>query len=407
MDQRLKDYARLLAKRGVNVQKGDEIWVEASLDQPEFVRLVAEELYKAGAKYVEVHWSDDLTQKSTLKHASVSTLSKIPPYNLARWKYRAKKLPSMLYIMGEDPNVFKGINQNKVTKASMKSYPKIKPFREAIDGKYKWCIAAVPNVNWAKMVFPGDSDEVAVEKLWDAILSTSRVDGNDPVENWNKHNQNLLEKRKKLESFGLVELQYKSSNGTDFKVGLDEYRIWGGGFEDIPGKGDFNPNIPSEEVFTSPVAGKAEGILVASKPLSYMGQLIEDFSISFKDGKVCEVKAKKNQALLEQVVKMDEGASMLGECALIAYDTPIRKTNLLFYNTLFDENAACHFALGAGFPDCIKGGKEMSHDELVKLKMNDSMIHVDFMIGTADLEVVGITKDGKKVQIFKEGNWAF
>lgn len=406
MEQKLKDYARLLAKRGVNVQKGDEVWVEASLDNPEFIRLCVEELYKAGAGNVEVHWSDDITTKLKYKNEKLSVLSKMKPYNLARWKYRAKKLPSVLYVIAEDPNVFKGVNQNKITKARMKMYPKIKPYREAIDGKYKWCIAAIPNVNWAKMVFPGEKDDVAVSKLWDAILSTSRVDGNDPVANWEKHNKLLKEKRAKLESFGLVELQYKSSNGTDFKVGLDEYRIWGGGCEEIIDKGDFNPNIPSEEVFTSPVAGKAEGLLVASKPLSYNGELIEDFSIRFKDGKVCEVSAKKNQKLLEQMVKMDEGASMLGECALIAYDSPIRKTNLLFYNTLFDENAACHFALGAGFPDCIKGGLEMSREQLKEVKMNDSMIHVDFMVGTSDLDIVGVTKDGKKIQIFKDGNWA-
>ena len=407
MEQKLRDYARLLAKRGINVQKGDEVWVEASLDQPEFVRMTVEELYKAGAAYVEVHWSDDLTTKIRYKKEKLSQLSKIRSYQLARWKYRAKKLPSTLYIMAEDPNVFNGVNHDKLRKARMKTYPKIKPFRDSMDGKYKWCIAAVPNVNWAKMVFPGEADDVAVAKLWDAILSTSRVDGNDPVKNWEEHNKNLQEKRKQLESFNLVELQYRSSNGTDFKVGLDEYRVWGGGCDVVLGKGDFNPNIPSEEVFTSPVAGKAEGLLVASKPLSYNGALIEDFSIRFKDGKVCEVKARTNQKLLEQMVSMDEGASMLGECALIAYDSPIRKTNLLFYNTLFDENAACHFALGAGFPDCIKGGLEMTHDQLVEHKMNDSMIHVDFMVGTADLDVVGITKDGKKVQIFKDGNWAF
>lgn len=408
MDQKLlKDYARLLSKRGVNVQKGDEVWVYASLDQPDFTRMVVEQLYKDGAKYVRVLFSDDLCAKQTYKYATVSTLSKLPPYRLAELKYRAKKLPSVLYVMGEDPNAMKGVNQNKIAKSRMKQYPKIKPFRDAMDGKYKWCIGAVPNPAWAKMVFPKDSEEVAVEKLWDAILSTSRVDGNDPVENWNKHNAILIDKRKKLESFGLVELQYKASNGTDFKVGLDEYRIWGGGVEVVKDKGDFNPNIPSEEVFTSPVAGKAEGLLVASKPLSYNGELIEDFSVRFKDGKVVEVKAKKNQKLLEQMVKMDEGASMLGECALIAYDTPIRKTGLLFYNTLFDENAACHFALGAGFPDCIKGGLDMTHEQLVEHKMNESMIHVDFMVGTADLDVVGITKDGKKVQIFKDGNWAF
>ena len=207
MDQKLKDYARLLAKRGVNVQKGDEVWVEASLDQPEFVRMTVEELYKAGAAYVEVHWSDDLTTKIRYKKEKLSQLSKIRSYQLARWKYRAKKLPSTLYIMAEDPNVFNGVNHDKLRKARMKTYPKIKPFRDSMDGKYKWCIAAVPNVNWAKMVFPGEADDVAVAKLWDAILSTSRVDGNDPVKNWEEHNKNLQEKRKQLESFNLVELQ--------------------------------------------------------------------------------------------------------------------------------------------------------------------------------------------------------
>lgn len=407
MNKLLQDYARLLAQRGVNVQKGDEVWVYASLDQPEFVRACVEELYKAGAASVEVRWSDDLTTKLAYKYETVGTLGKISPYNLARWKYRAKKNPSQLYIIAEDPDVFKGINQAKIAKARMKSYPKIKKFRDACDGKEKWCIAAVPNANWAKLVFPKCSEEEAIDRLWDAILSTSRVDGNDPVENWNKHNQDILTKRQKLESFNLVELHYKSNNGTDFRVGLDTNRLWAGGFEMTKNKGDFNPNIPSEEVFTSPVAGKAEGILVASKPLSYQGQLIEDFSITFKNGKVCEVKARKNQKALEQMVKMDDGAAMLGECALIAYDSPIRKTGLLFYNTLFDENAACHFALGASFCECIKGGLDMSKEQLKENNMNDSMIHVDFMVGTEDLDIVGTTKDGKQIQIFKNGNWAF
>lgn len=407
MEQRKQDYARLLARRGVNVQKGDEIWVIASLDQPEFVRSCVEELYKAGAGKVVVRWSDDLCTKFAYKYESLSTLGKVSSYDIARYKYMAKKLPSMLYIIAEDPDVFNGINPKKMAKARMKSYPKIKPYRDMMDGKYKWCIAAVPNIKWAKSVFPKCSDEDAVNKLWEAILSTSRCDGNDPVENWNQHNKNLLEKRKKLESFGLVELQYKSKNGTDFKVGLAPNRLWGGGFELTKDNREFNPNIPSEEVFTSPVCGVAEGLLVASKPLSYNGQLIEDFSIKFKDGKVCEVKARKNQKVLEEMVKMDEGASMLGECALIAYDTPIRKTELLYNNTLFDENAACHFALGASFRECIQGGQDMDKKQLAENKMNDSMIHVDFMIGTADLDVVGVTKDGQKVQIFKDGNWAF
>jgi len=407
MEKLKQDYARLLAQRGVNVKKGDEVWVYAGLDQPEFVRVCIEELYKAGAGKVEVRWSDDLTTKLAYLYEDVETLGTLSPYALKRWEYRADNHPSQLYIISDDPNVFNGVDQAKVSQARMKSYPKIKPFREKCDGNEKWCIAAVPNNEWAKTIFPNLNEEEAVNKLWEAILSTSRVDGNDPVENWNKHNQNILSKRNKLDSFELIELHYTSKNGTDFTVGLDTNRVWAGGFEKTKQGEDFNPNIPSEEVFTSPVAGKAEGTLVASKPLSYQGQLIENFSITFKDGKVVSVKAEKSQDVLEQMVKMDEGASMLGECALIAYDSPIRKTGLLFYNTLFDENAACHFALGASFCECIKGGLEMTKDQLKENKMNDSMIHVDFMVGTEDLDIVGTTKDGKQVQIFKNGNWAF
>ena len=235
---------------------------------------------------------------------------------------------------------------------------------------------------------------------------TSRVDGNDPVENWNKHNEFLLKQRKKLADLHLKSLIYHSSNGTDFTCELIDGMLWGGGVEVTPTKGDFNPNIPSEEVFTTPMKGKAEGTLVASKPLSYNGQLIEDFSITFKDGKVSQVKARKNQKLLEQMVSMDEGAKMIGEVALVPFDSPINNSGILFYETLFDENAACHVALGAGFPDCYPGGVEMSMEERAKIGINDSMIHVDFMIGTRDLSIVGIDKDGKKHQIFKDGNWA-
>ena len=205
----------------------------------------------------------------------------------------------------------------------------------------------------------------------------------------------------------LVELRYKASNGTDFKVGLIPGMYWGAGVESCPNKADYNPNIPSEEVFTTPWRGKAEGTLVASKPLSYQGELIEDFSITFKDGKVTEVKARKGQKLLEQMVKMDEGASMLGEVALVPFDSPINNSGILFYNTLFDENACCHVALGAGFVECLPGGHDMTPEQVKEAGVNDSMIHVDFMIGTSDLDIIGIDANGVSHQIFKDGNWAF
>ena len=402
----LRDYARLIACQGGHVVKGDIVWINAGLDQPDFVTYVVEECYKAGAKEVTVYWHHDPVAKQQYKYETVGSLSSVTPMQVAKFKYWVKKLPVVIHIVSDDPDAMKGVNQNKVTKAMMKRYPKIKKYRDAIDGKYKWCIAAVPGKAWAKKVFPKLNEEEAIEALWVAILKTSRVDGNDPVKNWDEHNAFLIGQRDKLGKLGLKKLIYKASNGTDFQVELIDKMTWGGGVEVAPNKGQFNPNIPSEEVFTTPMRGKAEGTLVASKPLSYQGQLIEDFSISFKDGKVSEVKAKKNQALLEKMVKMDEGASMLGEVALVPFESPINQTGLLFYETLFDENACCHVALGAGFPDLYPGALDMSMEERTALGINDSMIHVDFMIGTRDLSIIGIDKDDKQIQIFKDGTWA-
>ena len=402
----LNDYARLIARQGGHVVKGDEVWLYAGLDQPEFVTKVVEECYKAGAKSVFVEWEHDPTFKLDYKYASLATLSKVTPMTIAKLKYRLKKLPTMIYISSEDPDAFNGVNQEKMAKSRMRRYPKIKKYFDAMDGKYKWCIAGVPGKAWAKKVFPNLSEEDAVEALWAAILKTSRVDGNDPVKNWDDHNTFLHNQTKKLNELGLKKLIYKSSNGTDFQVELIEKMNWGGGYDVAPNKGPFNPNIPSEEAFTTPMRGKAEGKLVATKPLSYNGELIDGFSISFKDGKVSEVKAKKNQSLLEKMVKMDEGAAMLGEVALVPFDSPINQTDILFYNTLYDENACCHVALGAGFPDLYPGGVDMSPEERLAVGINDSMNHVDFMIGTPDLSIVGIDKNGKEVQIFKDGTWA-
>ena len=402
----LRDYARLIACQGGHVLKGDEVWINAGLEQPDFVTLVVEECYKAGAKAVTVYWHHDPVAKQQYKYETVGSLSKVSPMQIAKFKYWEKKLPVVIHIVSDDPDAMKGVNQNKVTKSMAKRYPKIKKYRDAIDGKYKWCIAAVPGKAWAKKVFPKLDDDAAVEALWAAILKTSRVDGNDPVKNWDEHNAFLIGQRAKLDKLGLKKLIYKASNGTDFQVELIDKMTWGGGVEIAPNKGQFNPNIPSEEVFTTPMRGKAEGTLVASKPLSYQGQLIEDFCISFKDGKVCAVKAKKNQSLLEKMVKMDEGASMLGEVALVPFESPINQTGILFYETLFDENACCHVALGAGFPDLYPGALDMNMEQRKEIGINDSMIHVDFMIGTRDLSIVGVDKNGKEIQIFKDGTWA-
>ena len=400
----LKDYARLIAQLGGNVQEGDEVWIEAGLDQPDFVYMVVEECYKCGAKKVDVRFSYDPLAKLHYQYMTVGELSKVSPMVISRYKYFSKKLPTRIYLISEDPDGLKGINQAKMAKSAAKSYPKIKKYRDIADGKYKWCIAGVAGKAWAKKVFPNISEEEAMEKLWEAILMTSRVDGNDPIENWNKHNAFLIQQRNKLGRLDLRKLHYKASNGTDFEVELIPGISWGAGVEEAPNKGQFNPNIPTEEVFTSPMAGKCEGTLVASKPLSYNGQLIEDFSLTFKNGKVVEVHAKKNQKLLEKMVSMDEGAAMLGEVALVPYTSPINLSGILFYNTLYDENAACHVALGHGFKELLD--VNLSNEEAKEKGINDSMIHVDFMVGTKDLNIVGEDATGNKYQIFKDGEWA-
>lgn len=405
MEQKLlQDYARLIAQVGGHVGKGEEVWIYASLDEPEFTYMVVEECYKAGAKKVEVIFDYDQLAKLHYKYMTLGNLSKISPMGMARQKYRAKKLPTTIYLMAEDPDGLKGINQTKMAKSRAKIYQKIKKYRDLADGKYKWCIAGVPCKPWAKKVFPDLKENEAVEKLWEAILMTSRVDGNDPVENWNKHNDFMVGQRNKLNAMDLRKLYYKASNGTDFEVELIPGVSWGAGIEEAPKKGVFNPNIPTEEVFTSPLRGKCEGTLVASKPLSYNGELIEDFSITFKDGKVSSVKARKNQKLLETMVSMDEGASMLGEVALVPYTSPINMSGILFYNTLYDENACCHVALGVGFKELLD--VNLTTEEAKEKGINDSMIHVDFMVGTKDLNIIGEDAKGVKHQIFKDGEWA-
>ena len=403
--ERLKEYASLLALRGVNVQKGEEVWINCQTHQMEFVRLVVEELYKAGAKKVRVDFSDDEISKLGYKYASTSTLGKVPNYTIAEYKYMIKHNPSILHIVSDDPDAFKEISQAKLSKVMFSYRKKIKPYRDEMDGKYKWCIAAVPSKAWAEKVFPKLKGEEAIEALWEAILSCSRVDGY-AVENWDKHNAELMKHRKQLAALDLQYLEYKASNGTDFRVELMKDVLWGGGVEFTDKGLSYNPNIPSEEVFTSPKAGSIEGIVYSSKPLSYNGQIIDEFWLKFENGKVSKVGAKKNQKLLEHMVATDEGARMLGEVALVPYDSPIQNSKILFYETLFDENAACHLALGHGFKELFPEGASISNEEARNRGLNDSMIHVDFMIGTSDLEIVGTSFSGKKTTIFKNGNWA-
>ena len=403
----LKKYAKLLARTGLNVKKGQSVFIQAGFDQPEFVAMVVEECYKAGAKAVYVEWSYQPVAKLNATYKSLETLSTLTPWEKAKWEYKAEDLSCRLFIDSEDPDGMSGIDQEKMSAARRAQYPQLKPFREAIENRHQWCIAAVPGKAWAKKVFPDLPEKKAVEKMWKVILYTARADGKNPIKAWKEHNADLESRCAYLNNLGLKYLEYKSANGTDFKVELNEDGIFCGGDEKTLKGRVFNPNIPSEEVFTSPKAGAAEGIVYATKPLSYQGELIENFSVRFQGGKVVEVKAEKGEELLKQMVSMDEGAGMLGECALIPFDSPINNSGVLFYNTLFDENASCHLALGHGFNECLKGYENYTNDQCKERGINDSMIQVDFMIGAKDMSIVGITKTGERVQIFRDGNWAF
>ena len=402
----MRSYAKLIVRVGANVQKGQEVRVFASLDQPEFIKMLAEECYKAGASRVTVDWNYPELTKLSARYMKLRDLSETREWEKARMQDMVDHLPVRIFIESEDPDGLRGINP-KYFKAFAARIKISKPYRDAIDNKHQWCIAAVPGEAWAKKVHPELSKRAAVEQLWKDILYTARADGEDPIADWEEHNRDLKARSKYLNDLHLRELRYHSANGTDFKVGLIPTAEFHAGRDTTMQGVVYDPNMPTEEVFTSPDRRTAEGIVYATKPLSYQGQLIENFSIRFEKGRAVEVKAEKGQDVLEQIISMDEGCHYLGECALVPKESPIHQSGLLFYNTLFDENAACHLALGFGFDECVKGFENMTKEELYEIGVNDAGNHTDFMIGSDDLSIDGVDEHGNVHPIFRNGTWAF
>lgn len=403
----LRQYARLIARTGAHIQKGQQAVVYAELDQPDFVTMVVEECYKAGASKVEVEWSHQALQLLHTRYRSLKTLCKVEDWEIERLRHRTETLPARIYLLSEDPDGLSRIRKEKYAKSMRARSLVAKPFRDAADNRYPWCIAAVPGEKWAKKLFPTLSRHQAVERLWQAILSASRVvEGQDAEQNWIEHNRILKDRCQKINALQLKSLHYTASNGTDLTVGLmPQAEFLGGGEETLSGQ-FYHPNIPSEEIFTTPLRGAADGVIVSSKPFSYRGQLIQSFRMRFEQGRVVEVDSPDAKQLLEQMLDSDEGARYLGECALVPFDSPINNSGLLFYNTLFDENAVCHLALGAGFNNCVRDYDQYTLEELRQMGVNDSIIHEDIMIGTADLNIDGVTIDGKTVAIFRNGSFA-
>lgn len=402
----LREYAKLIVRVGANVQKGQDVVVNAGLDQPEFVKMVVEEAYKAGAANVMVQWSYQPLTKLDVRYKTLKNLSAVQEWEKAKWQHFVDKMPAMIHLSSADPDGLKGMNVAKFSKANQASRKVIKPYRDQMDNKYQWCIAAVPGEAWAKKVFPGCSKRQAVEKMWEAILNCARANG-DAVAAWDEHNKDLISRCQHLTDMGIKSLHITADNGTDFTVELIEESHWcGGGDTTIDGI-YFNPNMPTEECFISPMKGKAEGIVYSTKPLSYQGQLLENFSVRFENGKAVEVHAEKGEEALKAMISMDEGASYLGEVALVPERSPIAESGLLFYNTLFDENAACHLAIGAGFTNTINNFEEKTMEECHAMGVNESMTHVDFMIGCASMNIDATCRDGQVRPVFRNGNWAF
>jgi len=403
---RLRKYAQLIARMGINVQKGQDVMVNAGLDQPEFVAMVTEELYKAGARKVFVKFNYQPLEKYHVRYRSLKALSTVESFEEEEIKYTAENLCARLFLRSDSPDGLKGVNTEKMAKGIQGRFPVSTRYRELNDGKHQWCIAAVPGKEWAKKVFPGERAGKAVELLWGAILSAARVD-DDPIAAWQKHNDDIHARCSYINSLGIDSLEYKASNGTDLRVGMIEGANFTGGSKPIPTGTYFNANIPTEECYISPDRSRADGIVYSTKPLVYQGQIIDNFYFRFEGGKVVEAHAEVNDDLLQKMVSMDEGSARLGECALVPFDSPINQTGLLFYLTLFDENACCHLALGRGFKDTMPNGANLTMDEAKALGLNDAMIHVDFMIGTADLSIIANCRDGKRVELFKNGTWAW
>ena len=404
----LKGYARLIARTGAAVQKGQPVIIVAGLEQPEFIELLAAECYRAGASEVEVDWRHQPLTRLAVRYKSAKKLGEVKAWEEEKQRWQTEALPARIVVLSEDPDGLAGIDQAKYAAGMQARYQKLRPYIDARENREQWCIAAVPGEKWAKKVFPELPKGRAVERLWEAILSCSRALEGDPLENWRLHDLDIKARAEALNAMGLTALEYRDPNGTALRVGLIPEALFLGGAERCPVNGvEYNPNIPSEELFVTPRAGDAEGVVHATRPLAVQGVLIEDFWLRFEGGRVVELHAEKNEDALRTLVGMDEGAAMLGECALVPYESPIRESGILFYNTLFDENAACHLALGRGYSSNIRDYEKYSLDELRAMGVNDSMVHEDFMIGSAELDITGLTASGERLPIFRSGGWAF
>jgi aminopeptidase len=404
----LEKYARLIVKTGVNIKKNQICVISAPVENYEFVEMIAEMAYQEGAREVVPNWIDERIGRSKYEYAPDDVFDEIPEYRKMFYLETVRKDACYIRLAGSDPDILKGIDQNKIMRTNRTFGENLKEYRERLmSDKNVWCVAAAPTKAWAKKVFPNLSQEDAVEKLWDAIFMTNRIDKEDPVAAWDVHKNNLKKRMAFLNDNHFKYLKYSNSLGTDLNIELPEKHLWLGGQSFMKDGTEFMANLPTEEVFTLPKKDGVNGMVHSTKPLVYNGVLIEDFWLRLEAGKVVEYDAKNGVEALKSLIDLDEGSCYLGEVALVPYHSPISEMNILFYNTLFDENASCHLALGEAYPICIEGGESMSKEDLVKNGKNDSIAHEDFMVGSSDLRITGVKDSGEEVIVFENGDFAF
>lgn len=405
--ENLAKYAKLLVSTGINVQPGHTVQLTIAVDQAELARLIVKEAYALGAAEVLVNWSDDVIARERLVNVDVERLEQVHPQRVAEMNYLLEHKSSRLVVLSDDPGAYDGVDPEKLSRSARAISQALNPMRQATQAnKISWTLGAASGLEWAKKVFPNaTSDEEAVDLLWDQIFKTCRIYEEDPIKAWEEHEARLVAKAKVLNDEQFVKLHY-TAPGTDLVLGMPKNHLWEAAGS-INAQGEkFIANMPTEEVFTAPDYRVADGYVTSTKPLSYNGNIIEGIKVTFKDGEIIDVTAEKGDEVMKKLVFDNAGARGLGEVALVPDKSPISQSGVTFFNTLFDENASNHLAIGQAYAFSIEGGTEMSQEELKEAGLNRSDVHVDFMIGSNKMNIDGIREDGTRVPIFRDGEWA-
>jgi aminopeptidase len=403
----LRSYAKLAVKTGVNLQKGQPLLINAPIEAYEFVRYIVEEAYNAGGEGIMVEWNDEGVSRLFYEKEPMHILETFPEWRVQKLNSHVEKGGAIISVYAQNPELLKGIDPKRPAAANKAAGKALEKYREyMMNDRVQWTIVSIPTSGWVKKVFPELSVEEGKARLWDEILKIVRVEeGKDPVAAWKEHNATLRRAREVLNEKKYKKLIY-TGPGTNLEIELIDGHVWHGGSAVADTGAEFNPNMPTEEVFTMPYKYGVNGTVRSTKPLNYHGNLINNFSLTFKDGKVVDFEAEEGYETLKELLDTDEGSRYLGEVALVPNSSPVSQSNVVFYNTLFDENASCHLALGEAYPTNLEGGAQMTKDELKEKGVNSSINHEDFMIGSGELDIDGVTADGKVEPIFRKGEWA-